>query len=74
MSGQSPKSRPATSRAIPPVTGSLALVGGPSPSNLPDGLQVELFGLGAAPASPTASQGGARAMMMPATSGPTSAG
>ena len=69
MSEASPKSGPGTSQATPSVTGSLESAAGPSPSNLPDGLQVELFGPGVLPVSRSAQREGAMVLPTSGTSG-----
>lgn len=55
-------------------TFSEALGDGTTPSSLPIGIQLDLFGPPPAPASPSASPGGARERKTPATSGPSASG
>ncbi len=65
-------SKAKTSRATSARTSSPASVGGTTPFGSPDSRQTDLFGLPAAPASPSAAQARARASKTRGTSGPTS--
>jgi hypothetical protein len=74
MSGRSRKSGRKTSKAMHSTTSSAASAAGPSPSPLPAGPQLDLFGQVVAPASPSRLRAKGRARPTGGTSGRTSFG
>lgn len=74
MNEASPTCSPQTSKDIPNAIGSPGSQDGPSPSSSPAGPQLDLFGRGLHPVSPSASPGSERGKMTSGTYGPHSSG